>query len=646
MKNYWSLKSSKIAILFFAICPFIAFSQFSNPELKFPDEEKYLYPIRPGQPGSLAGTMGELRTTHFHSGIDIRTDNKIGLPVLASKSGYISRASMSSSGYGNVLYITHPDGNTTLYAHLDEFQGPLAEYMLKEQYRIKAGEIDLIFHENQFPVKQGEVVALSGNSGSSSGPHLHFDIRDSNNQALNPLQVANFTEVKDNLPPAAEKIALRTLSPTSRINDQFGRFEFYAQRVGTNYILSKPIFANGIIGVEILSKDKLAYRSPFYGGVNYIQVRVDGNLVFSQAIDKINLQETRSIYTLMDFKTMRTRGTRFYKLYIADGNELPFYDASPGTGKIKIVPGTESKVDILLKDSNGNSSTVSFRLKHDPLVKVVPNLEAMKKDIEYDLSENILTVSARTCSSGEKATVYTNGNSREIEADYFNTLRKVYLLDLRQEIPDSIVVCGKSVIPKIRAAIPSATDYTYYSDQMNIRFPTNSLYDTLFLSTDHGLRSEKTEIFTIGSSLVPLNKAIQVSLKPELDYPATGNFAVYRETGNGGNAYVGGEWVNGRLQFFTRELGTYTILQDTVPPGIRPIYVNNYAARFKIRDNLSGISSFSATINGEWLLMHFDSKTATIWSERLDKTTLLKGDFELVVSDISGNKQVYKQKIF
>jgi murein DD-endopeptidase MepM/ murein hydrolase activator NlpD len=259
---------SKIVTLVVTICPFFSSAQFSRPDEKFPAAEKYLYPINPGLPGSLAGTMGELRSTHFHSGIDIRTDNIIGLPVLASKSGFISRVTVSPSGYGNVMYITHPDGNTTLYAHLDRFSGPVADYILQEQYRRKTATVDLYFRDNQFAVKRGDTVALSGNSGSSSGPHLHFDIRDPNNYALDPLLVESFSEITDNLPPAVEKIALKTLDINSRINDKFGRFEFYAQRVGNNFILPVPILASGNIGVEILAKDKLAAKSKFYGGVN------------------------------------------------------------------------------------------------------------------------------------------------------------------------------------------------------------------------------------------------------------------------------------------------------------------------------------------------------------------------------------------
>ncbi|HEX8041117.1 MAG TPA: M23 family metallopeptidase, partial [Chryseosolibacter sp.] len=248
-----------------------------------------MYPINPGLPGSLAGTMGELRDTHFHSGVDIRTNNVIGLPVLASKSGYISRVSVGPTGYGNVIYITHPDGYTTLYGHLDRFKGNLAEFVLKEHYRRRSANISLTFKPGEFPVKQGDTIAFSGNSGSSGGPHLHFDIRDKNNFALNPLRVESFPEIKDDLPPSVEKVALVTLDINSRINDRFGRFEFYAKRVGDDYLLEVPILATGNIGVEILAKDRLAPGSRFFGGVNYIQMKVDSQLIFNQSIDRLNV---------------------------------------------------------------------------------------------------------------------------------------------------------------------------------------------------------------------------------------------------------------------------------------------------------------------------------------------------------------------
>jgi murein DD-endopeptidase MepM/ murein hydrolase activator NlpD len=636
----------RIVAILVTVCPFFSSAQFSRPDVKFPNEEKFLYPINPGLPGSLAGTMGELRNTHFHSGIDIRTDNIIGIPVLASKSGYISRVTVSPSGYGNVLYITHPDGFTTLYAHLDRFSGTLAQFVLKEQYRRKSANVDLYFRANQFAVTRGDTVALSGNSGSSSGPHLHFDIRDHNNFALNPLLVETFTEITDNLPPAVEKIALKTLDINSRINDKFGRFEFYAQRVGNDFVFPVPILASGNIGVEILAKDKLALKSRFYGGVNYIEMRVDSQLVFNQSIDKINIAETRSIFTLMDFKTFKNNGTRFYKLYVDDGNDLKFYEKSPGTGKIKVHSEKSTSVKISMKDTHGNKSNISFTLQASAVDKEVKLLEPMKEPIAYDIQDNVMIISAKPCFADSiGAAVYTNGNIRKMEADYSNAVRAVYLIDLRKEIPDSVVVCGNSVKPHIKVAIPSGRDYQYYSDLMDIHFPEKALYDTVYLNVRRVIKPDSAESFIIGPRTAPLDKSIKITIRPDSLIAWDRSYAIYRVNGKSSLTYLGGGYENGGIHFATREFGEFAILRDTVPPTIKPISLNGTAVRFKIKDNLSGISKYEASINGQWLLMHFDSKSATIWSEKLNKAEPLKGDFKLVVTDESGNETTYTQKI-
>lgn len=644
-KNFSSSKSGSVCAWLLLALPLASYAQFAKPVEKFPAEEKYLYPVNPGQPGSLAGTMGELRSTHFHSGIDIRTNNMIGMPVVASKSGYISRIGVTPGSYGNVIYITHPDGNTTLYAHLDKFAGKLGEHILQKHYELKSTELDLTFTPDQFPVKQGELIALSGNSGSSSGPHLHFDIRDSENFALDPLKIGGFPELVDKLPPAAEKIALKTLDVNSRINDRFGRFEFYAQRVGNNYIIPVPIMATGNIGVELVAKDKLSPQSQFYGGVNYIKMKVDSQLVFSQAIERVNVAETRAIYSLMDYKTMRNYGTRFYKLYIDDGNDLKFYDPSLGSGKIKVKPGKDSKVEIAMGDSDGNQSKLTFTLKPTAPIKEVKSLENYVFDIGYDISENTMMVISKPCdSTANKATIYANGASLLVDADYYNDKRAVYLIDLRRLVPDSISVCGKTVAPHVNASIPSGTDYKYYGDLMDVKFPNNAIYDTLYLNTEY-TRKGNQEIFTIGNRTVPLHKSIEISLKPMLDYSSKSGVGVYRVAGKS-YTYLGkGEWINGRLNFNTREFGDFTILRDSVGPKITPLMVNSQNARFKIKDELSGIDKIEAYVNGKWLLMAYDSKSNTIWSRTLKPEDNLKGDFELIITDNAGNKSTYRRKI-
>lgn len=644
-KKFSSSKSGRLFAWLLAVLPLVAQAQFSKPEEKFPAEEKYLYPVHPGQPGSLAGTMGELRSTHFHSGIDIRTNNMIGLPVVASKSGYISRIGVTPGSYGNVIYITHPDGNTTLYAHLDKFAGKLGEHILREHYNLKQTELDLTFEPNQFPVKQGELIALSGNTGSSSGPHLHFDIRDRDNFALDPLKVAGFPELVDKYPPAAEKIALKTLDINSRINDRFGRFEFYAQRVGNNFIIPTPIMATGNVGVELVAKDKLAAQSQFYGGVNYINMKVDSQVVFNQSIERVNVAETRAIYTLMDFKTMRNYGTRFYKLYIDDGNDLKFYDPSLGSGKIKIKPNKDSHVEIAMRDSDGNQSKLSFTLKSTPPVKEVKSLENYVFDIGYDISENTMMVIGKPCNaSNNMATIFANGTSFEVSADYYNANRAVYLVDLRRLVPDSISICGKTVAPNISISVPSGTDYKYYGELMDVEFPVNAIYDTLYLNTDYSIKG-KQEVFTIGTRTVPLHKSINISLKPTFEYPARPNVGVYRVSGKS-YTYVGkGEWNHGRLNFSTREFGEFTILLDSIAPKITPLSINSQAARFKIKDELSGIDKIEAYVDGKWILMAYDSKSNTIWSRLLKPEDTLRGNFELIITDNAGNKSRFSKKI-
>lgn len=633
------MRLSSFGILFlFVAYPICA--QFSQVDSKIFHDEKFIFPLKPGQPGSLAGTMGELRNTHFHTGIDIRTNNEIGWPVLASKSGYISRASVSPSGYGNVLYINHPDGTTTLYGHLDKFNGAIGRHLLNARYTHKTSSIDLTFRDGEFNVNQGDTIAFAGNTGSSGGPHLHFDIR-RENQALDPLKF-EFEEIHDIAPPIVQKIALKTLDINSRINDRFGRYEFYAARVGKNYTLSVPILASGNIGIELLGYDRVD-NARYKCGINYIEVFVDSQKVFSQKIEELNLTESRSIYTLVDYKVMRNQGNRFYKLYVDDGNKLDFYSTSPGTGEIKVNPNKISNILIVLKDVYGNTSQVTLRLMPSLPLKEVTTLDAAKIPVAYDIQENTLTITTQPCPD-KKTLVWINGLSKEVEPSYHSKSKSVYLFDLRKEIPDSINVCGQSLTPNIKTTIPPQIDYKYYSDRMDVQFSKSDLFDTLYLNVAHQLTNDSTEIFTIGNGLIPLNRNISITLRPMLNYSTEKNIGIYRMVGKS-YSYEGGKWVNGSLNFTTREFGQFTILADTVPPSIKLIYANNQAVRFKIRDFLSGISSFEATINGKWLLLNYDAKNDVILSERKSQSELLKGDFQLIVTDNAGNKSVYKQKI-
>jgi hypothetical protein len=642
MRSCWNLKLSEL--VFFSLFLFCgnALAQFSPDKAILPrkaERSNYLFPIKPGNTSILTGTMGELRNTHFHAGLDIDTPG-IGVPVLSADEGYVARATATTGGYGNVLHVTHPDGNTTVYAHLDQFKGAVGDFIRKERYTRKVSEIDLTFAPNQFPVSKGELIGLSGNTGGSGGPHLHFEVRNEDNEAINPLTYG-FTEVKDNMAPVVFKVALKTMNNQSRINDQFGRFEFSVVKNGNRYSLPYPILAHGQIGIEVLAHDKME-NSRFRYGINYIDMRVDSQMVFTQTIDKVNFSESRRILTLMDFKTLELTGARYNKLYIDDGNRLDYYPHVLTKSGI-VIKDKEKSIDIRLKDYNGNEALVHFMFMPSPVVTTTPILTSQNKPYVSEIQENTLKLSVKKCSADSTITVWHQGKSTVVSNAYQGEHQRVYLINLYNTLPDSIQTCQGSIRYNFKDRIPSETGYKYYSDLVDIEFPNQSLYDTAYLIMNYDTLNNQ-EVFTIGSRTVPLHKSILVTLKPRLNYFQSRDLGLYRKEGRG-FIYVPSEWNNNRVKFSTRDFGDFTLMRDTIPPKITKIGLSSAAARFKIGDNLSGISYFEANINGEWLLMVYDYKTGILKSEKLDSSKLLTGDFELKVVDQAGNENIFKQKI-
>src|SRR5690606_36693228 len=219
IKNFLNLTLNKLFLAF------LFFFWLSNPSYSQIEKGYYLFPIKPGERNYLAGNMSEIRPNHFHTGLDIKTDGRQGLPVHAAADGFVQRMKISSFGYGNILYLRHNNGQITVYAHLREFAPALAKYIREEMYQAQKNELELYLDETTFPVKKGDVIAYSGNTGSSGGPHLHYEIRDSLDRAIDPLKF-EFKEIVDNTPPTITKIAVSPLNIGSRINGKFEREEF------------------------------------------------------------------------------------------------------------------------------------------------------------------------------------------------------------------------------------------------------------------------------------------------------------------------------------------------------------------------------------------------------------------------------------
>ena len=179
-----------------------------------------LFPINPGSQNYLSGNLGELRSDHFHMGLDIKTYGRINVPVYASDDGYIERVRVSGTGYGKALYLKHNDGYKSVYAHLNSFHKDIEKYVTENQYRNEKFVVNL-FPGKKFYFKKGEIIGYSGNSGSSGGPHLHYEIRDDKENVMNPLNFS-FNEIKDNVNPIIKSISLKTLDFNSRINGMYG----------------------------------------------------------------------------------------------------------------------------------------------------------------------------------------------------------------------------------------------------------------------------------------------------------------------------------------------------------------------------------------------------------------------------------------
>lgn len=637
MKSCWSFRLSSYALVF--ALPGLLAAQSADPEpVRENAESNYIFPINPGKANYLAGTMGELRSSHFHGGIDIRTNNRIGVPVLATREGYISRAHVSAYGYGTALYVTHPDGNVSVYGHLDKIIGKPGARVKREQYRRKSFDVNLSFGPFDFPVNRGDTIALSGNTGSSQGPHLHFEIRQGT-FVLNPLKFG-FTEIQDNIPPTGQKIALRTLDIHSRINDRFGRFEFtLVKRSNKEYVLPFPIMAHGRIGVEILGNDRMD-SSPGRCGINYIEMHVDSQKVFAQHIERIDLEETRDILGLMDYQASETRGKRYNKLYLDDRNRLPFVETRDDG--IITIKERDRNVNITLKDESGNTSAVRFKLKNFPVTQEIKLSTARSGMLDYEIIENTLLIGARPCATTE-LDLYRQGKKTTLPYAYKTPYQIVHLINLKQYLPDSVVTCSGSLTFHFKDVIPSRTEYTYYSDWADIAFPSMALFDTLYLNIKHTVKDGR-ESFIIGNRVTPLRRSVQITLKPELPQMPAKNLAVYRRE-SGAFHYIGGDWVNGKVKISVQELGEFMFVTDSLPPSINRIRLDRNGARFRIRDGRSGIAYFEASLNGNWVLMAYDFKSGILQSDRLDPKQPFQGDFELKVVDRAGNERIFRQKI-
>lgn len=319
----------------------------------------------------LSGTFGELRPNHFHAGIDIKAHKgQVGQQLFAAAEGYISRIKVASGGYGNVLYISHPNGYTTVYAHLYEFSDRIAKFIKENQYQKQSFEIELFPSANQFVVEKGEVIGKLGTSGRSFGPHLHFEIRDSKTEKpINPL-LFGFS-IKDNVAPMMNELKVYFL------NDKISTIDTKTYKVqklsGNKHRIHTDTLQLGAwrVGFGIKTYDQMN-GVPNWNGVYKVEMFQDDELTYSYTMESFAFSESRFINAHLDYEEQVTDKSYFNRCFRLPGNKLSIYNEQGSKGLIKLSNQKATKITIKSYDTEDNESILKFWVKRTN-VKVPPS---------------------------------------------------------------------------------------------------------------------------------------------------------------------------------------------------------------------------------------------------------------------------------
>lgn len=336
-------------------------------------------------PVLLSGNFGELRSNHFHSGIDFKTQGVEGKPIHSVQDGYVSRISVSPWGYGNGLYITHPDGTTTVYGHLQKFSQKITAYLKEKQYEQESFNVNLSLTPDELPVKEGELVALSGNTGSSGGPHLHFEVRDTETEEpMDPIEYYKDL-IKDTQAPKIQGVMVYSMPGKGVVNGSRRKLELkpVTAKNGKQTLTGK-IEAWGEIGLAVKGYDYMDNTSNIYG-IKDITLTADSQVIFHSNLDRFAFEESRYLNSFTDFEEWKEHRSFYIKSFVDPGNRLRFIE-SLNRGILTIDEPRTYHLTYQLADAFGNTTQLSIRIegKEQP----IPEIDTENTELFHWWSDN------------------------------------------------------------------------------------------------------------------------------------------------------------------------------------------------------------------------------------------------------------------
>lgn len=527
----------------------------------------------------LSANFGELRSNHFHGGIDIKTGNVTGKPVYNIADGYISRVTVSPGGYGNALYVVHDNGYTSVYGHLEDFSPAVAAFVEKYQYEHETFAVDLPFDSLRFPVKQGDRIARSGNTGFSFGPHLHMEIKKTTTgERVDPLPFYR-NRIKDTTPPRANAFTIYPRPGKGTVNGLSGKQTFTVTAPGNSNgasCISKPIEAWGEIGIGIKAFDYMDGTANNYG-VRAVTLYVDSLEVFNSTMDRYLPDENRMINSYTDFSEFHNRNSWVMKSFAAPGNTFRGLRTDANRGVVTIDRERDYRFRYVLTDLYGNTSVYNFTVKGKKTA--IPAYQPDTKHYLYQNKTNIV-----------------------------------------QE-------------PGMELVIPRGMLYQDIALNSGVRS------DSSAISFDYRLHDEPHPLHA-GCDLT-----IGIRNRPITD---TSKYYIARKAGKA-RYYAGGKYKDGWIKTSIRELGTYTVAIDTVPPRAVPVGKASWGRTgtltYKISDGQTGIETYKGKIDGKFALFAFNAKTSLLTC-RLNPRRVRKGGthtLELTVTDCRGNTETVKE---